>query len=317
MAGPVGVTFALYAEQSGGAALWMETQNVHPDANGNYAVFLGAASKGGLPAEQFASGKARWLGIQVENKAEQLRIMLVSVPYALKAGDAATLGGLPPSAFLSGAANSSAPSPATIASNVPVPVNTDTTKNGQLSANAVRATTTPQAACSSITGEGVANFFTAWTGPCTLAPAPMAESCSTNGCNVGIGTQTPQAGMDVEAPSTTGIGVLGSVNNATNSSIGVFGLARGSGVNQQGMAGVSNGVTGIGVHGIGGGIGGEFETPTTSGYILYGLGGGVPQFSVDGIGNMHANGGVSIGSQLSLPATTNRSEEHTSELQSL
>jgi hypothetical protein len=101
MAGPFGVTFSLYAEQSGGAALWMETQNVHPDANGNYAVFLGAASKSGLPAEQFASGKARWLGIQVENKAEQPRIMLVSVPYALKAGDAATLGGLPPSAFLS------------------------------------------------------------------------------------------------------------------------------------------------------------------------------------------------------------------------
>jgi hypothetical protein len=101
MAGPFGVTFSLYAEQSSGATLWMETQNVHPDANGNYAVFLGAASKSGLPAEQFASGKARWLGIQVENKAEQPRIMLVSVPYALKAGDAATLGGLPPSAFLS------------------------------------------------------------------------------------------------------------------------------------------------------------------------------------------------------------------------
>jgi hypothetical protein len=59
MAGPVSVTFSLYGEQSGGAALWVETQNVHPDANGNYAVFLGAASKGGLPAEQFASGKAR------------------------------------------------------------------------------------------------------------------------------------------------------------------------------------------------------------------------------------------------------------------
>ena len=28
VAGPVGVTFALYAHQSGGAALWLETQNV-------------------------------------------------------------------------------------------------------------------------------------------------------------------------------------------------------------------------------------------------------------------------------------------------
>jgi hypothetical protein len=128
MTGPVGVTFALYAEQSGGAALWMETQNVHPDANGNYTVLLGAASRGGLPAEQFATGKARWLGLQVENQAERSRVMLVSVPYALKAGDAATLGGLPPSAFQSGSNRGTASSSAlladAIASNVEVPVNT-------------------------------------------------------------------------------------------------------------------------------------------------------------------------------------------------
>src|SRR5260370_36837938 len=35
-AGPVGVTFALYAQQSGGGALWLETQNVKPDANRTY-----------------------------------------------------------------------------------------------------------------------------------------------------------------------------------------------------------------------------------------------------------------------------------------
>jgi hypothetical protein len=63
MAGPVGVTFALYAQQSGGAALWMETQNAEPDALGNYAVLLGANSAKGVPAELFASGEARWLGI--------------------------------------------------------------------------------------------------------------------------------------------------------------------------------------------------------------------------------------------------------------
>src|SRR5215472_2561973 len=58
--GPVGVTFALYAQQSGGAALWMETQNVEPDTSGNYSVFLGAASANGVSMDLFASGEARW-----------------------------------------------------------------------------------------------------------------------------------------------------------------------------------------------------------------------------------------------------------------
>jgi hypothetical protein len=306
MAGPVGVTFSLYAEQSGGAALWMETQNVHTDANGNYAVFLGAASKGGLPAEQFASGKARWLGIQVENKAEQPRIMLVSVPYALKAGDSATLGGLPPSAFLSGAtqgaASSSAPPPDRIASNIQAPLNTDTMKGAQSSTNAVRAAAAPPAACTSITGEGVANFFTAWAGPCTLAPSPMAESCSTNGCNVGIGTQTPQAAMDVEAPLATTTGVLGVTRNTASFAAGVFGHATATSGLTRGVYGVSDSPSGIGVHGIAA-VGGQFETG--SGVILVGRGGGSTRFTLDAAGNMLVTGGITTGRQLSLPATTN------------
>jgi hypothetical protein len=99
MAGPVGVTFALHAQQTGGAALWMETQNVTPDARGLYNVLLGANSANGVPAELFASGEARWLEVQVERQAEQPRVLLVSVPYALKAKDAETLGGKPASAY--------------------------------------------------------------------------------------------------------------------------------------------------------------------------------------------------------------------------
>ena len=48
----------------------------------------------------FSNGEARWLGVQAESQPEQPRILLVSVPYALKASDAETLGGLPASAFL-------------------------------------------------------------------------------------------------------------------------------------------------------------------------------------------------------------------------
>jgi trimeric autotransporter adhesin len=100
LAGAVGVTFSLYAEQTGGAALWMETQNVLADAGGHYSLLLGSSKRDGLPSELFASEQARWIGVQIEQQAEQPRALLVSAPYALKAGDAETLGGLPPSAFL-------------------------------------------------------------------------------------------------------------------------------------------------------------------------------------------------------------------------
>src|SRR5208337_43866 len=41
LSGTVGITFAIYPEQSGGATLWMETQNVQADSTGHYSVTLG------------------------------------------------------------------------------------------------------------------------------------------------------------------------------------------------------------------------------------------------------------------------------------
>ncbi len=105
----VGVTFALYAEQTGGAPLWLETQNVALNANGRFTIYLGANHANGVPLDLFASGEARWLGVQPEGQAEQARVQLVSVPYAMTAGDAQTLGGQPLSAFvMASSANGSA-----------------------------------------------------------------------------------------------------------------------------------------------------------------------------------------------------------------
>lgn len=99
LAGTVGVTFSLYQEAQGGAPLWVETQNVTPDKTGHYSVILGSASTQGLPGSAFASGEARWLGVQAQGQAEQPRTVLMSVPYALKALDAETIGGKPLSAL--------------------------------------------------------------------------------------------------------------------------------------------------------------------------------------------------------------------------
>jgi hypothetical protein len=100
--GVVGVTFSIYRESSGGAPLWQEIQNVQLDQGGHYEVLLGAAKTEGVPLELFTSREPRWLGMQAQlpGEEEQPRALLVSAPYALKAGDAETLGGLPPSAFV-------------------------------------------------------------------------------------------------------------------------------------------------------------------------------------------------------------------------
>jgi hypothetical protein len=100
IAGIAGVTLAIYKDQYEGAPLWLETQNVQADAKGNYTVQLGATKPAGLPLDLFSSGDARWLGVRVNGGEEQPRVVLVSVPYALKALDAETLGGRPVSAFM-------------------------------------------------------------------------------------------------------------------------------------------------------------------------------------------------------------------------
>ena len=191
MAGPVGVTFALHAQQTGGAALWLETQNVTPDAHGFYTVLLGANSTNGVPAELFASGEARWLEVQVERQAEQPRILLVSVPYALKAKDAETLGGRPASAFLTtetlaGAGNSAGPAAAPISS-IALP----NTKMQTTSKTAAQ----PAVACTSVTSNGTAaaNSIAMFTAPCVVQSSVITES----GANVGIGTAAPAVALDI------------------------------------------------------------------------------------------------------------------------
>jgi len=96
----VAVRFVIYGDSTGGTPLWSEVQNTELDSQGHYEVMLGTASAG-IPMELFNSGEPRWLEVQplLPGAAEQARVLLVSVPYALEAADAQTLGGLPASAF--------------------------------------------------------------------------------------------------------------------------------------------------------------------------------------------------------------------------
>jgi len=69
--GTVGVTFVLRSSQSGGTPLWPKRQNMALDTNGRLTAFLEANHAQGVPAEPFASGEARWLGVQAASAAKQ------------------------------------------------------------------------------------------------------------------------------------------------------------------------------------------------------------------------------------------------------
>ena len=177
-----GVTFSLYKDQQGGPALWIETQNIHPDKAGNYSVMLGSTSVEGLPSSLFVLGEARWLGVQVQGQAEQPRVMLLAVPYALKAEDAQTLGGLPASAFV---------------------LSAPTGVNGQSTAGTASSGTPNNAPPpATITGSGTVNFLPIWTGTATIGNSVLFQSGTGATAKVGINTTTPASTLDVKGAGT-------------------------------------------------------------------------------------------------------------------
>jgi hypothetical protein len=94
-------TLSIYADQEGGTPLWQETQSVALDERGRYTLVLGATLTDGIPAAVFASG-AQWLSTRFTRAGEVdgPRVRITSVPYALRASDAETLGGHPASDYL-------------------------------------------------------------------------------------------------------------------------------------------------------------------------------------------------------------------------
>jgi hypothetical protein len=105
------VRFTLYDQSNGGNALWQEVQNVRVDQQGRYEVMLGANTTDGIPVALFPAGQPRWVSVQIlaPGFQEEPRTQIVSVPYALEAANAQTLGGLPASAFLKANTESAIP----------------------------------------------------------------------------------------------------------------------------------------------------------------------------------------------------------------
>ena len=100
-AGVVGMTFSVYSDSTGGAPLWQEKYRT---CNYQTRGTLAPSCWGPAPAAAFRwtyflpGNRVTWACKRaLSGETERPRVLMVSVPYALKAGDAETLGGLPAS----------------------------------------------------------------------------------------------------------------------------------------------------------------------------------------------------------------------------
>jgi hypothetical protein len=150
---------------------------------------LGATQPNGLPLDLFTNGTAQWLGIQpnLPAAAEQPRVLLVGMPYALKAADSDTLGGLPASAFVQAAVQASSTAPGGTSSNP---------------ANAQAGGQDSIASPLTLGGTGTTDFIPLWTNSTTLGSSVLFQSGSGSSAKVGLNTTTPASTLDVNGAGT-------------------------------------------------------------------------------------------------------------------
>src|SRR5271157_1515139 len=251
----LGVTFAIYKQQDGGAPVWQETQNVTPEASGQYSVVLGGTTATGLPGDLFSQQEQRWLGVQVQGQTEQARVLLVAVPYAFEAVEAQRLAGHSATEFVTSDKLQSA-------------------VQQQLQQQPV-----------------VVTNFTAQpgTGTKALSQGPTNFTGATADQIVGVTQTGTGAGVNSSAPNNA---LFGTATATSGQSYALYGIANGTG--GIGVKGLANSPTGA-TNGVNGevsslaGIAGVFNNDA-GGQILSGKNNGIEKFSVDGSGNVKAAG---------------------------
>jgi hypothetical protein len=242
LTGPADLHFAIYKDEADAAPLWQETQTLQLDEQGRYSVLLGVMQAEGLPVELFTSGEARWLGVQVGNLPEQPRVLLVSVPYALRAADAETLGGNPASAYALKSSSGTAPLvvalPASGTTAASLSNLTGTQPKSAVSAGATEFidTTPDQVVRVTQDGEGLGLYALSRSSTAVLAKtlATSGEMFAARGTIVGPdgagvygqSTATTGAGYGVRGQSVSdgGAGILGVNTSPTGVAYGVIGI---------------------------------------------------------------------------------------------
>ena len=238
----VGVTFSIYTAESGGTALWSETQIVVTE-QGLFSAKLG---DGAVPFPVGMFDTPLWIGIEIDADGEMTpRTALTSAPYAKRAADAQMLGGQMPSAFDqtaevasasadAAAAQVSANQASAAAAGAQADVDAVQGSLGALDSSVSQLESDVAGVNADISGlesdlTGVQNTLPTLqnrvTGTCasgssirqvlqnggvtcevddgSLWSTGSSNSVSYSGGNVGIGTTAPAAGIQIDAPAGT------------------------------------------------------------------------------------------------------------------
>jgi hypothetical protein len=248
-------------------------------------------------------------------------VLLLSVPYAVKAADAATLGGKPASAYLLNAQQTEA---------VPASAQSSPAAASKAASNADHS-----AVSASIAGSGTTDYVPRWTSSTNLGNSVIFQSTAGK---LGIGTTSPLATLDIrettgmraiasgsgiavygdatvasgtgkgvegDTSSTSGTGVAGVASATTGSTEGMWGASFSTGgVGVIGQAYATSGNT-IGVEGLSAsstGTAGVFNN-TAGGKILSAQNNSVEKFSVDGGGNVGLAGVINFSTGQTFPGS--------------
>ena len=250
LSGEVEVTFALYKQETDEEPLWKETQKLQLDKQGSYTALIGATQPDGVPVGLFRSDEARWLGVQIQGEPQRPRILLVSVPYALKAVEAEKLGGKSASDFV-------------LSESLGEQVRQVIQAQGQVAA---------QPTSTGIQQQGQAKTSNNTLTPQASSAGPMLPPTTFNGTtsNQVVLVRQNGSGSGLVATSVSGTGGSGLVGLATSTSTssnqnGVYGQNAGAGAGVAGIA--TNPATGVGVYGQSANFAGVFgRAVSTSGF---------------------------------------------------
>jgi len=236
-------------------------ERVEPDAQGHYTVVLGATQTEGLPANLFSSGEARWLGVETPGLAPQPRVLLVSVPYALRAVEAEKLAGKSASDFVLSETLSDQvrqviqSSPSGAAAVIP--------SARTLPGNSASAPSTlPPTTFNGNTTNQVVLVQQTGTGSALIAISPHKPAL--------VGKSADASGVYAQSSSPVAPAVVGKAlsTSSTTFPTGVYGETEGGG---SGVGGLGNSATGSGVYGQtnGAGAGVVGIASTASGFGMF------------------------------------------------
>jgi len=205
--------------------------------------------------------------------------VLMSVPYALKAADAETIGGLPPSAFLKASGSGSA------------------------------AASSASPTLAGITGSGTANRITKWLSATKLGNSNIFDGSAGN---VGIATTSPGATLDVNGTAVirsnaTVNGTLGAGPiTATSSSSGGTGVFANAGSSTASNGVIAYGATGVaGYTTVAGSIalyGNAGNSTASNGVVGYGATGVAGNSTITGSYGTYGSGSTGVWATAMAPA---------------